>query len=192
MGFELFDIASMAAVSRIDVERLLTQTELPKPANVSARLVRIAGALVRDYGGSIQQLVSQSEELEELAYRLSKLASGFGRAAVVRYLTPIRSLWPVAGDLPATPAVCAAAADLGLAAPHQEAASLPATLARVLESSSGHVSKSTPQSNSTPRPSLIDFEAALDKLGRESCLRGRAQRCPLADACPRRREEESS
>ena len=31
-----------------------------------------------------------------------------------------------------------------------------------------------------------DLEAALERLGRRACLRGRPERCPLGEECPRR------
>ena len=176
----LFDIEPMANAAPVDVERLLAQAQVPKAENVAPRLIRIARALHDGYRGSIERLAGEAEGLEELAMRLSKLTRGFGRAGVVRYLTPIRSLWHVASDLPSTPAVCAAAADLGLVDEHQDPASVPASLARKLGSDA---ERETPGES---QPSLRDFEAALDRLGRAACLRGRVDRCPLGDACPRR------
>ena len=33
-------------------------------------------------------------------------------------------------------------------------------------------------------PHMIDIEAALERIGRRACLRGRVSRCPLGSDCP--------
>ena len=48
---------------------------------------------------------------------------------------------------------------------------------------------SDPQDGETdldPAPALRDLEAALERLGRRACLRGRLLACPLESICPRR------
>ena len=93
-------------------------------------------------------------------------------AAVLRFLTPLRGRWSAAGDLPTTAAVLAAGQDLGWIPTTQDAEGAAASLAR--------------QATGGERPATRDVEAALEKLGRAACLRGRLERCPLAEACPRR------
>jgi hypothetical protein len=141
----------------------------------AALLVRVSASLTGAHLGSIERLAAASEDLEDLAGRLSGLASGFGRAAVLRFLTPLRERFPVAADLPSTPAARVAATHLGILAEGGDEEALPAVLARWLASG--------PAPADVPRR---DVEAALDRLGRAACLRERRDRCPLAERCPRR------
>ena len=80
-----------------------------------------------------------------------------------------------AADLPTTAAVLAAGQDLGWIPVTQDAEGAAANLAR--------------QAADGDRTPARDIEAALERLGRAACLRGRHQRCPLADACPRRERD---
>ena len=148
---------------------------LHKSEATAAVLIRVASNLLAQYEGSLERLASRADDLEGLAHGLSRLGAGFGKAAVFRFLTPLRSRWSAAGDLPATAAVHAAATDLGIVSEAQDEEGTPAALAHWLarnESGSADVA-------------LPDLEAALDRLGRASCLRERRERCPLAESCPR-------
>lgn len=144
---------------------------------IAALLVRVSRALRDKHGGSVARLASDADGLEELAGRLAGLASGFGRAAVLRYLTPLRHVWSAASDLPASPAVTAAAAHLSLIDQTVDEEATPSALARSL-------SATDPDEASASRLALRDLEAALERLGRRSCLRGRTDRCPLRHDCP--------
>jgi hypothetical protein len=128
----------------------------------------------------MERLASQADGLAELAAGIGSLAPGYGRAAVTRYLTPLRDHWPVAAELPATPAVRAAATDLGFLDEFEDEESAPGRLSRLV---SGNESVS---GESPALPGLIDLEAALERLGRRACVRGAAGRCPLGARCPRR------
>jgi hypothetical protein len=166
------------------VEACLDGCRLPKSDSVAAVLTRVCRALVARYDGSIDRLAGESESLEDLAGRLSSLGAGFGRAAVFRFLTPLRDRWTPANDLPSSPAVCAAARDLGWMTEMQDEESAPASLARQLRNESGAADVQQPD----PR----DVEAALDRLGRAACLRGRRDRCPLGEHCTRASDEPSN
>jgi endonuclease III len=190
-----FDVESMAAASPADVEQRLGAAGVKQPEAVAPRLVRVARALLEHYDGKVHRLAGEAQSLEELAARLSRLAPGFGRAAVVRFLTPIRNTWHVASDLPATPAACAAATDLGFAPPEIDPSALPSALERTLAEAANaeHEVVVEGEEEAGGRGAgdglqLRDLEAALDRLGRAACLRGRTARCPLGDACPKRGE----
>lgn len=174
----LFDPESIARAPA-DLESLLARAEVAKPEVAARLLVRLATSLLERYDGSVSRLASEAEGLEALAGRLAALAPGFGRAAVFRYLAPLRGQWHAASDLPLSAAAHAAAVDVLLIDAACDAEGAPAVLARRLaERSRG----------GTPECALRDLEAALEKLGRAACLRRRAARCPLEAACPRRRD----
>ena len=156
-----------------DVHRCLAEAEVPKSEAVAAVLVRVCTALAQRHDGSIDHLVAGADGLEELAGRLSRLGAGFGKAAVLRFLTPLRDRWSAAGDLPASSAVLAAGQDLGWISPTQDEEGAASSLARNASKADG--------------VRLRDVEAALEKLGRAACLRGRVERCPLAAECPRKK-----
>ncbi len=166
------DPLRLAEADFAEVQQSLEAAGVANEAAVAALLGRVCTTLARGYAGSIDRLVGDADSLEALAGRLSQLGAGFGRAAVLRFLTPLRGRWSAAGDLPTTAAVLAAGQDLGWISTTQDAEGAAASLAR--------------QATGGERPATRDVEAALEKLGRAACLRGRLERCPLAEACPRR------
>ena len=91
------------------IEACLEEASLTKSEATTAVVMRVSRALGLRFGGSIDRLAADSENLEDLAGRLAGLGTGFGRAAVFRFLTPLRDRWTTANDLPASPAVCGAA-----------------------------------------------------------------------------------
>jgi hypothetical protein len=123
--------------------------------------------------GTLAALAAESDGLEALGGRLAGLAPGFGRAAVVRFLEPLRDHWIAAADLPLAPAARSAAVHLGWIEEWEDTDGAPGALRRALEAETG-------------APPLADVEAALTRLGQRACLRERTARCPLRDACPRR------
>lgn len=167
----LCDPSPVARAGVAGVRPCLDAAEVPKAEAVAALLARVCTALVQAHEGSVDRLAAGADGLEELAHRLSRLGAGFGKAAVLRFLTPLRDRWTAAGDLPASAAVLAAGRDLGWIPLTQDEEGAPATLARNASAPSG-----------VP---MRDVESALDKLGRAACLRGRFERCPLGAQCPR-------
>lgn len=163
----------LARAGFAEVQRCLEEAGVAKSEAVAAVLGRVCAALVQAHGGSIDGLVGTADSLEDVARRLSQLGAGFGKAAVLRFLTPVRDRWSVTCDLPSSSAVLAAGQDLGWIPPTQDEEGVPASLAGRASTSIG--------------VSRRDLEAALEKLGRAACLRGRLDRCPLAASCPRGR-----
>ncbi len=170
--------AGVAAIGASGLHRVLDGADLPKSEATAALLSRVCGALERGWGGSLDRLAADAEGLESLARRLSGLGAGFGRAAVLRFLTPLRQRWSAANDLPGTPAATHAAACLGLVVDGNDAEALPAAIASWLRNASGDgdVTDAIPRAR--------DVEWALERLGRAACLRGRRDRCPLGSGCP--------
>ena len=176
----LLDPKSLAASDPLRVEDCLERARLRQADRAARLLVRLSNALQTRYEGSMERLASTADGLPDLAACVSALAPGFGPAAVMRYLTPLRGWWHVVGDLPASPAVRAASADLGFIADHEDEENTPARLTRML----GSDAAGAPASEDAP--SLRDLEAALERLGRKACLRGASSQCPLGTQCPRR------
>jgi hypothetical protein len=163
----------LASAAPARVVEILRGANHPKPEAAAGLLLRVAGALATQHRGSVEALAAGAEGLEDLAARIARLAPGVGRATVARFLQPLRQRWPAAGDLPLDPAAQAAAVHLGFLRPGQDEEGAPGALWAALRSDER-------------TPALPDLEAALARLGRRACLRGRAERCPVGRDCPLR------
>jgi hypothetical protein len=179
-AFRALDQARLSSPLRLaqaglgEVQHHLERVGVSHSEAVAALLGRVCARLAQRHAESIDRLAAEADGLEELAGRLAQLGSGFGKAAVFRFLTPLRNRWSAAGDLPTSPAVLAAGQDLGWIPETQDAEGAATSLAAYAAANGG-----------VP---VRDLEAGLEKLGRAACLRGRSDRCPLAAACPRKRE----
>jgi hypothetical protein len=155
------------------LEAVLAAAEYPAP-DVAARMIwRASDSLVKHYGGSLDALVNQSDQLEDLAARLASLAPGIGAARVARFLRPLRDHWPAACEIPLQPAARAAAQHLGLLRDGEDEEGEPGALRAAL--------RRDPAS-----PTLADAEYALERLGARACRRNRVAQCPLGQSCPGR------
>jgi hypothetical protein len=169
----LADPVGIAESSPEALEALLAGAEYPAP-DVAARMLWRAGdSLVKRYGGSLDALANQSDQLEDLAAHLASLAPGIGAARVARFLRPLRDHWPVACAIPLQPAARAAAQHLGLLREGEDEDGEPGALRVALR-------------NDLASPTLADAEYALARLGTRACLRNRIARCPLGKSCPAR------
>jgi hypothetical protein len=172
-----------ATLTSCDPARLARTLEAAGPSGQSsvrkraeraaALLIRIARGLAERHEGSLERLAAEAGDLSELGSGLVRLAPGFGSASVLRFLRPLRSRWSAAGEVPLDPAALAAARHLGWIPEGADEEGEPAALAAAL--------RVDPQA-----PPLQDVEAALARLGRAACRRGRPERCPLEAACPAR------
>jgi hypothetical protein len=167
----LADPKSVALARPEALEALLLGTGYPNPDVTARKLWRACGSLATHYGGSLDSLAAQSEQLEDLAARLASLAPGFGAASVAGFLRPLRDRWAQAREVPLHPAARAAAVHLGLLAEGEDEDGEPGALRAALR-------------DDPAQPSLADAEFALTRIGRVACLKNRSNRCLLADACP--------
>jgi hypothetical protein len=170
------EIDQPAAIAKAGAEAALaalTQAGYPRPEPVAQRLARAGHNLAERHGGSLIALAAQAENLEELGGRIAALAPGVGTATVLRFLRPLRDLWPAAADIPLEPAARAAAVHLGWLAEGADEEGAPGALRAALL-------------REPEAPPLADVEAALARLGAQSCLRQRPDRCPLGPNCPAR------
>lgn len=176
-ALEAAGLAMPSAIAKGDalaVESALLSAGHPKAEQSGLLLLRVCRALEDRYGGSLAALAGAADDLEELAGRLMGLAPGFGRAAVVRLLRPLRDTWPLVDEIPLDPAARAAAVHLGWIRDGQDEDGAPGALRAFLRSADGAATH------------FCDVEAALERLGRKACLRERSDRCPLGSRCPRR------
>lgn len=167
--------AAIAGGALAPVERTLAEAGYPQPDRTAAKLMRACTALAQRHRGSLEALAAGAEGLDDLAARLAALAPGIGAATVATFLRPLRDRWPAAPEVPLAPAARAAAVHLGLLAEGEDEEGEPGALRAALARDPG-------------APALSDVEAALDRLGRRACLRGRSDRCPLGADCPARSE----
>ena len=170
---ELDEPAAIAKAGAAAVEAALTRAGYPRPGSAAQRLARAGRSLAERHGGSLAALAEQAEDLEELGSRLAALAPGVGAATVLRFLRPLRDLWPAAAEIPLEPAASAAAVHLGWLAEGADEEGEPGALRAALL-------------REPEAPPLADVEAALARLGARSCLRQRPDRCPLGARCPAR------
>jgi hypothetical protein len=168
----LADPTSIALARPAALEALLLGAGYPAPELTAHKLWRACDSLAKRHAGSLDTLAAQSEQLEDLAARLARLAPGFGAASVAGFLRPLRDRWVQAREIPLHPAARAAALHLGLLAEGEDVEGEPGALRAALR-------------DDPAQPSLADTEFALMRIGRVACSRIRATRCPLADACPR-------
>jgi hypothetical protein len=167
----LADPESVARARPEALEAPLLGAGYPAPDVAARKVWRICTSLAERYGGSLDSLAAQSEQLEDLAARLASLAPGFGAASVAGFLRPLRDRWVQAREIPLHPAARAAALHLGLLAEGEDEEGEPGALRAALR-------------DDPAQPSLADTEFTLTKIGRVACSRNRANRCPLGDACP--------
>jgi hypothetical protein len=142
---------------------------------IAARLARASRRLLDRHGGGFGAMAAEAGSLVELGAAVAALAPGVGRATVLRFLRPMREVWPAAAEVPLDPAARAAALHLGWLADTEDEEGAPAALRRRLLVED-------------EAPPFADVEAALARLGARACLRGRPERCPLGPACPARPE----
>ena len=176
-AFRALDAAGLSAPGALvsadlaSVSAALEAVSFPKPPAIALKLMRAAAALGKRYGASFTRLAGEAEGLEDLAGRVAQLAPGVGAATAMRFLRELREIWPLADELPLTPAARAAAVHLGLLHEGEDVEGPPGALRAALAA--------------LPRaPELVDVDAALHRLGSAACLRGRVRRCPLGAACP--------
>lgn len=165
--------AHSLAASPETAARCLEGAGLPRPEHAGALVARVARSLRDRPGASLSALLSEAGDLDAAGGALVALAPGLGAATALRFLRGLRGRLPAADDAPLAKPALAAAACLGWIAPETEAEDAAALLARRLRDEDG-------------APPLADVEAALERLGAASCGARRADRCPLADACPLR------
>jgi hypothetical protein len=168
---------AIAAANPLGLEEALIDARLPRPDVTAAVLHRASRSLCETCAGGLTGLAAEAEGMEDLGGRLARLAPGFGRAAVTRFLQPLRECWIAADELPLEPATRAAAVHMGWISQAAEDVSA-AELRGVLEL------PATAESPLDDGLRFRDVEAALTRLGRAACLRRTSDNCLLGSSCP--------
>lgn len=162
----------LAGADVADVAARLTRERIARSEAVAASLVRAARAMAERWDGSFARLAAEADDLETLGSRLAALAPGVGRATVLRFLRPLRDQQGGAREVPLAPAARAAALHLGWIDASDDEEGEPVSLR-------AHIARED------AAPPFADVEAALERLGAASCLRGRVKSCPLGAECPK-------
>lgn len=153
----------------------LAAAGVKRPEAVAPIFWRLGRSLGPEPGDALRRLGREALDLEALAGSLLRLAPGFGRAAVARFLSPLRDAWPAASELPLDAAAIAAGRHLGALDDWDDPETAAARLGVWLES----------ENDDVPVP-VWEAEWWLAALGRRACLRERLDRCPLGADCPAR------
>lgn len=135
--------------------------------STATRLLAIMETLNRSYGGDLNALYGRARNSTDLERLLKELGKGIGDVTVTIFLRELRTVWPKARP-PLSPLALLASRHLGLAGAGEESLA-------VLESLwSKHPVEGC---------DFCDFEAALVRLGKDYCRKGRHYACPFRDIC---------
>jgi hypothetical protein len=130
---------------------VLAEANHPRAEPLAHRLARAGTRLTERHGGTFDALAAECEDLEALGGCIAALASGVGRATVLRFLRPLRDRWSAAAEVPLDPAARRAAVELGWLAEGNDEEGAPLSLQARL-------------ADEPDPPSLADAETALARL----------------------------
>jgi len=135
----------------------------------SDKLLLVMKNLTKLYGGSLNLLYQQSLDSSDLESRIRALGKGIGKVTVSIFLRELRNIWKKADPKP-TPLVILAAKNLGIVKEDRPEKALK-ELGEFWEK------------NEVAEKSLVDFETALLRLGKDFCRKGECRRCILRGYC---------
>ena len=130
----------------------------------ATKLLEIMKALKERYQGDLNRLHSQAKDERDLEKRIRELGKGMGEVTTNIFLRELRDVWEKADPLPGD-LVIQAARNLGLTE-----SSKPSTILKDLK-------------RIVPKGKLVPLEAALVRLGKDFCRKGRCPSCPLRKYC---------
>ncbi len=131
--------------------------------STATKLLEIMSCLEKDYGGSLNRLHEKAKDEKDLERRLKGLGKGIGDVTVNIFLRELRPVWEKARPGISGLAL-AAGQDLGLVQADEDP--LPAL-------------EKYWKNNMVAGKDFCDFEAALIRLGKDYCRKGRRGVCPL-------------
>jgi hypothetical protein len=135
--------------------------------STATRLLAIMEALTRLYGGNLNTLHERARDSADLERLIKELGTGIGAVTVTIFLRELRTVWPKARPALSPPAL--------LASGHLELAVSGMKPLAALESLWSRYP--------VPGRDFCDFEAALVRLGKDYCQKGKHDLCPLWDNC---------
>jgi len=135
--------------------------------STATRLLAIMETLIKSDGGDLTALHERARNSADLERLLKGLGKGIGDVTVSIFLRELRTIWPKARPA-ISPLALLASRHLGLVGPGDE----PLV---VLES--------LWVKHPVEGRDFCDFEAALVRLGKDYCRKGRHDACPFRDIC---------
>jgi hypothetical protein len=135
--------------------------------STATRLLAIMEALTSLYGANLCALHERARDSAELELLLKELGTGIGDVTVNIFLRELRTVWPKARPA-LSPLAILAAGHLGFLRPRDEA------LVAIENLWANHP---------VAGMDFCDFEAALVRLGKDYCRKGRHATCPFRDIC---------
>ena len=142
----------------------------------ATRLLEITGALQEQHQGDLNRLHSAAKDEKDLEQKLQELGKGIGPVTTNIFLRELREVWKKAKPTLSEPAVLAVRS-LGLVKTSKPDLALE-ELQRLWEWS-------------TRQGRFSDFEAALVRLGKNFCRKGKCSACPMKAACLRQRPDKT-
>jgi len=131
--------------------------------STATKLLEITTGLEKLYGGDLNRLHEKAADENDLEGRLKGLGKGIGDVTVNIFLRELRPVWKKARPK-LSGLVLLAARDLGLIRRKEDP----------LKALEDYWKK-----NKTKGADFCDFEAALLRLGKDYCKKGRSGECPL-------------
>jgi len=135
--------------------------------STATRLLAIMEALIQSYGGDLNLLHERARNSSDLERLVKGLGKGIGDVTVTIFLRELRTVWPKARP-PLSPVALLASRHLGLVGTEDE------PLAALESFWSKHAQEGF---------DFCDFEAALVRLGKDYCRKGRHNACPFRTTC---------
>lgn len=137
--------------------------------STASRLLAIMKDLTERYAGDLNNLHEAAKNEKDLDLRLKQLGKGIGDVTVNIFLRELRNVWRKARPSLSSPTL-RAARHLGLIGNGEPLASLEQIWA----------------DNCIEGADFRDFEAALVRLGKDFCKKGRHENCPLRNLCKKK------
>ena len=144
----------------------------------ATKLLEIMKSLKKGYHGNLSDLHSQATDPRDLEYQIKGLGKGIGDVTTNIFLRELRGIWEKAGPSPTELGVFASR-NLSLTKlagrDEKERLEILSDLKHVWER------------NKVEGKGFTDFEAALVRLGRDFCRRGKCKPCPVNEYCKTRK-----
>jgi endonuclease III len=138
----------------------------------ATKLLEVMSQLIDQYGGNLEALHDAATDARDLETRLKALGKGVGDVTVQIFLRELRGIWTKARPV-LSPLAVLAARDL-MIFPSDHAGGDCLTWDRLIRPwKKAHINGK----------SIIDFESALVRLGRDYCRRHRVLDCPMREVC---------
>jgi len=135
--------------------------------STATRLLAIMETLILSYRGDLNLLHERERNSSDLERLIKGLGKGIGDVTVTIFLRELRTVWPKARP-PLSPVALLTSRHIGLVGAEEEPLA-------VLES----LWSKHPQEGFE----FCDFEAALVRLGKDYCRKGRHNACPFRTIC---------